>query len=194
MRKIHFFFLAFFVVPILLSIFIPHPLTFRQPNSSATLSAQLSSDNNPNTANAPTALPSATLSCLGESDIESMVGRKFELQRETYIPETSTLECSYLSPDLIHDISPSLSYVLRETTDNSWQEKKDVVIHKSSYRTIENKPDYFADVNPVFEINQAQFFAKDEKHYLELNYSPVQESSGELLHKGTAVLDKILGK
>lgn len=199
MHKIHFWFLAFLFVPILLVALIPHPLVYRghkpaaQASSSAsptTASAQPTSS-----ANSATPAPSAQTSCLGEDVVQSILGKTYSLQSETYFPDTQTLECSYQADDMIKDMMPSMSYTLITSADTSlWQAKQAELKSDPSYRSVDQHPDYFAEVNPVIEVAQANMYGKDAQHYIQLNYSPITESNDDILRKEAQLIDKILGK
>jgi hypothetical protein len=186
----------YFVIGILLSIWLvqrnsavhfpsllsPSP----QPSSSATI---LSSDK-------PSSTPpelSSTPECLAEDQVQQITGKNLTLVRDSFIEDDKVLECSYQSVDLVKDTSPQLHYLLSFVNkDSLWQQHFSQLEKKSSFRTINERPNYFVVFNPVVEINMADFYGKSEHRYIELTYSPIQEDTGSMINKGTQLLDLLL--
>ncbi len=148
----------------------------------------------------PVALPSASPlilehHCVSNDDISHIAGKTYELIRETQLPEINALECQYEADDQVRNVTPSLYYFYKLTSDQQdWQDAQKMILAKPSYRRIEGKDYMMADVNPVVEISQTTFYAHPDNIYIELTYSPIDEEVGIMLDKGMKFSDIVLGK
>jgi hypothetical protein len=140
--------------------------------------------------------PEATaLSCLGEDKLSEVLGQKFILRNEEYLPEIQLLSCSYESDQQIKNLSPSVKYALqRSANSEQWQEAKDLVSKKAGYRTIVENPNIFAEINPVFEVNQGTFYGHSDKFYLEFSFTPIKLATGDILSRGVKASETLLAQ
>lgn len=138
--------------------------------------------------------PSATpdeLHCVDADTLNSVVGKTYSLTRETPVPAVQAVECNY-EADPINDMTPSIHYVMYRTTNSAmWDQKKAEINNKAGFRRIDGKEQYFAQLNPVAELAQSDFYGKNDNFYLELTYTPIKEEVGTVLNKGVKVLDAI---
>lgn len=131
--------------------------------------------------------------CLDTSQLQTIIGKHFELQREEYIKPVKILECSYIHTESVSGITPTISYSLKHTTTSEeWQKQYDLLSSQANFRRIEENPNIFATVNPGIELQQGTFYSKDAQTYLELNYTPVKEPMGDILSKGVKLSEIVL--
>jgi hypothetical protein len=133
------------------------------------------------------------LTCLSDGQVSEILGQKFVLLQESYLKELDLLTCSYQSPDLVKDLTPSVKYSIRRNPDPQyWKDTKDQISKKSGYRTIIENSNIFAEINPVVEVNQGTFYGNSQTLFVELNFTPVKLPVGDILSRGTKATEILL--
>ncbi|CAN5285189.1 hypothetical protein BH10PAT2_BH10PAT2_1480 [soil metagenome] len=135
------------------------------------------------------------LHCISSDEINAITNLHYGLQNEVYTPAIKILNCSYENAELVDNIKPSISYKISFTKDSNgiWTSKQNVLRSEPSYAEASDFPNSFANLNPVHEINQGDFYGHNTSYYVELNYTPVSEGQSTLFTRGMQIMDKILG-
>lgn len=143
----------------------------------------------------PSSSPQSQVSCIDPTQLATITQVPLELTFEQQRPALHAVQCRYVSTQLVRDLPVSVQYVFRlEYAEKDWLNDKQLISTSSGFHSITEYPDVLARVNPVAEIKQGTFYTYAQGKYIELSYTPVDLSTGDLLKRGGGMVDLIVKK
>jgi len=150
----------------------------------------VTTDNNAEVANST----NVELHCIPAGDINTISNLNFSLQNEVYTPSVKLLNCTYQNLENVDNVKPTVTYKISLSSDANgvWARKQAALKSQPSYAESTDFSNSFANLNPVKEISQGDFYGFKKSYYVELNYSPIVEGQSVLFTHGMQIMQKVL--